>query len=248
MPNPNFFSENSPFLQHPLLTPERTAREIEFVIAHLGLSSGERVLDVGCGFGRHSIELAKRGYAVTGIDPAAAMIEAAQMRAAEAGVNVTFEQTPAETFTTDQPFEAAICLFTTLGQVSISAGNEQTDNIELVAQVYSLLKSGGKLLIEVSQREPTVQNLKPTDRFGTDDAYTDITRRFNAVDNTLTETFTLVSPANTQHFLLRYRLFSLAELTTLTAQTGFKAEATYCNYHAAPLQPDSPTMLLVCCK
>lgn len=69
----NFFEDGSPFLAHPLLTAARTAAEVDFIAAELALAAGARLLDVGCGFGRHSIELARRGYAVTGIDPSASL-------------------------------------------------------------------------------------------------------------------------------------------------------------------------------
>ena len=64
----NFFDDGSPYLGHPLLTAERTATEIDEVERLTGSVSG-RVLDIGCGFGRHSIELASRFADVTGIDP-----------------------------------------------------------------------------------------------------------------------------------------------------------------------------------
>ena len=65
-----FFSDGSPYLSHPLLTAERTAAEVDEIERLVGSVSG-RVLDVGCGFGRHSIELASRNADVTGIDPSA---------------------------------------------------------------------------------------------------------------------------------------------------------------------------------
>ncbi|VAW34300.1 hypothetical protein MNBD_CHLOROFLEXI01-407, partial [hydrothermal vent metagenome] len=88
--NNNFFTEGSPFLNHPLLTAVRTAQEVDFIEDQFKLPTGAHILDVGCGFGRHSIELARRGFAVTGIDPAAAMIAAAQKRAAETAVSIDF--------------------------------------------------------------------------------------------------------------------------------------------------------------
>jgi len=63
----NFFEPGSPFLKHPLLTPERTAAEIDFILSVLPLEAGDRILDIGCGFGRHSHELARRGFDVLGI-------------------------------------------------------------------------------------------------------------------------------------------------------------------------------------
>jgi 2-polyprenyl-3-methyl-5-hydroxy-6-metoxy-1,4-benzoquinol methylase len=45
-----------------------TLREVDFLLEELALQPGSSILDVGCGTGRHSIELSKRGYAVTGLD------------------------------------------------------------------------------------------------------------------------------------------------------------------------------------
>ena len=133
---PNFFEVGSPFLKHPLLTAERTSAEIDFILAQLALPDGARVLDVGCGFGRHSIELARRGFAVTGIDPSAAMIDAARER--DEGDLVNFEVISAEKYTTSDPFDAVICLFTTLGQIT-----GESDNVELLLSIGDALKPDG---------------------------------------------------------------------------------------------------------
>jgi len=243
MTGPNFFSEESPYLKHPLLTAKRTAGEIDFLLSQLGLSPGARLLDVGCGPGRHSIELARRGYRVVGIDPAPAMIAAARACAAAAGVSPDFRQVSGESFLANQEFEAAICLFTTLGQIS-----GESDNTRLVERVYDALCPGGTFVVEVPQRGPAVENLKPTERFGGEGRYTLVTRRFDAGDNSVTEIFDVVSPEATRRYVLRYRLYSQGELTALLIGAGFTILATYADYQGAPLQPDSPTMLLVARK
>lgn len=243
MTSPNFFTENSPYLQHPLLTAERTAKEVDFIISQLKLPSMARLLDVGCGFGRHSIELARRGYAVVGLDPAAAMIAAAQARADLAGVSVNFRQVRGESFTTSQQFDAALCLFTTLGQIS-----ESGENSGLVAKVHQALKPGGRFVVEVPQRETTVRNLKTFEKFGQGDRHTAVTRQFNPDDNTITETFNVVSPASTRQYLLCYRLYSLAELNSLLDQVGFSIVTTHADYEGTPLGPESPTMLVTSVK
>ena len=47
---------------------EDTTREVDFIISKLSLQRNERILDLACGFGRHSLELARRGFDVTGVD------------------------------------------------------------------------------------------------------------------------------------------------------------------------------------
>ena len=240
MPNPNFFTAGSPYLDHPLLTPERTAQEIDFVLSETGIPPGGRILDVGCGPGRHSIELAQRGYNVLGIDSAAAMITAARSRASEAEVSPKFQQAAGEDFASNQPFDAAICLFTTLGQL----GNDNEDR-KLVARVASNLKTDGFLVVEVPQRDWVAENLNPADRFGEVDRYTDIVRQLNAEENTVTEVFTLVSPEETRQYVLRYRLYSPVELNALLDGAGFKVVSIYGGYDKVPLSPESPVIVTV---
>jgi SAM-dependent methyltransferase len=157
----NFFGEGSPYLNHPLLTAERTARDVELILVQLELSPGARVLDVGCGPGRHTIELARRGYEVLGIDPSRAMIEAARARAAASDVAPDFRQVGGESFRAEREFDAAICLFTTLGQIS-----EQGENSGLVPRVYDALCQGGYFVVETPQREWIVRHLERAERFG----------------------------------------------------------------------------------
>jgi D-alanine-D-alanine ligase len=236
---PNFFTEDSPFLKHPLLTPERASREVEFLLSELDLPTGARVLDVGCGAGRHSIELARRGYRVVGIDPSPAMIEAARAQAAAAGVSPDFRQVKVETFAAYEEFDAAICLFTTLGQIS-----GEGDNSRLVERAYQALRPRGTFVVEVPQRDPTVKNLKPTDRFEGPRRYTLVTRHFDPGDNSVSEIFEVVSSEERRRFLLRYRLYSRDELAALLQGAGFTILASYGDYEGTSLSPESPTMLV----
>lgn len=87
-----------------------TLREVDFLLEELALVPGAAILDVGCGTGRHAVELARRGYAVTGLDLSAAMLAQAALAAQAAGVTVTWVQSDATRFSFDQPFDAVVCL------------------------------------------------------------------------------------------------------------------------------------------
>jgi SAM-dependent methyltransferase len=241
MNNDNFFREGSPFLQHPLLTPERTKGEVDFLLQQMHLSPGARVLDVGCGFGRHTIELALRGFQVTGIDPSAAMIAAARERALAADVRPQLQQSQAEAFSTDLAFDAAICLFTTLGQITAGSHSEA----DLVARVHRALATGAPFAVEVPQREPAVRRLKAKETFGEGSSYTRVTRHFDPASNTVEERFLVVSPQKEQDYHLRYRLFSHRELKALLREAGFAVRASFGNYAGAPLHENDATMLVI---
>lgn len=241
----DFFSDGSPFLRHPLLTAERTRLEIDFLVDALPLHPAARVLDVGCGFGRHSVELARRGFHVLGIDPAAAMIRAAREKAQEAGVDVNFQQVAAEGYFPAEPFDAALCLFTTLGQVQPESDD---DNRDLLANVFNSLKEGGRFALELPQKKPALDALKPSDRFGSDTSYAEVQRSFEAQTGIVTEQFRIVFPDGSQDFHLRYRLFTRQDVTSLITAAGLQILQSFDGYNRAGLTDDSPAMLFICAK
>jgi SAM-dependent methyltransferase len=91
-----------------------TTQEVDFLERELNLTLGSRVLDIGCGAGRHSVELTRRGHRVVGVDISPIMLQAATDRAHEAGVDVLFSQIDIneleQHFTETEQFDAALCL------------------------------------------------------------------------------------------------------------------------------------------
>ena len=88
------------------------------MVEELKLEAGARLLDMGCGTGRHAVELARRGYQVTGVDISAGMLAQARANAEKAGVIADWVHCPAQEFVAPQPFDAvysfcegALCLF-----------------------------------------------------------------------------------------------------------------------------------------
>lgn len=88
-----------------------TIGEIDGVLELSGIKPGATVLDIGCGPGRHSIELAERGYQVTGVDISKTFIDLATAEAAERGLdNVRFEVGDARTLSFDGRFDLVLSL------------------------------------------------------------------------------------------------------------------------------------------
>jgi len=87
-----------------------TAGECDFIEGELDFSKEGQILDVGCGTGRHAVELAARGYRVTGIDLSAAMLEQARLKAARQRLDIEFIQCDARNLPFDRRFDAAIML------------------------------------------------------------------------------------------------------------------------------------------
>lgn len=104
-----FFDHIAPEYDSEVFTRD-TVAEVDFLIEELKLESGASILDIGCGTGRHDVELAKRGFRVTGVDISSGMLAQARKKAAGAGVEIEFIEAPAQDFKPATMFDAAISL------------------------------------------------------------------------------------------------------------------------------------------
>ncbi len=117
-----------------------TVQEVDHVVGALGLSAGDRVLDVGCGPGRHAHELARRGIRVHGVDISERFIDLAR---ADAPDGATFERLDARELRFDCEFDAAICLCQ--GAFGLMTANGED---ELVAGgIARALRPGGRVAL-----------------------------------------------------------------------------------------------------
>ena len=104
-----FFDGHAPSYMQNVFT-RNTLGEVEFLVEELRLTTGDRVLDVGCGTGRHAVPLARRGCRMVGIDLSRGMLRQAQAAAKRASVAVDWVQADAALFATADRFDAAYCL------------------------------------------------------------------------------------------------------------------------------------------
>ncbi len=104
-----FFDAHAPIYEENVFT-KNTIQEVNFLTEELAVRDGGSILDVGCGTGRHSIELARRGYAVTGLDLSAEMLARAADAARSKKVNVQWIRSDAARFQLPDSYDGAICL------------------------------------------------------------------------------------------------------------------------------------------
>lgn len=122
---------------------EVTTRQVDFAVEQLALEPGASVLDVACGRGRHSVELARRGFRVTGVDLSPRSLELARVAADDAGVEVEFRQLDMLELDYDGVFDAVVNLFTSFGYFQADADNER-----VLHRIAAALRPGGRFLID----------------------------------------------------------------------------------------------------
>lgn len=119
-----------------------TLGEVDFIETEIGADRTKKILDLGCGTGRHSIELARRGYSVTGIDLSASQLKRAGEKAEEQKVKVTFIQKDARELDFNAEFDLVIMLCE--GAFSLMETDEM--NFRILKNAEHSLKKGGKFI------------------------------------------------------------------------------------------------------
>ncbi len=117
-----------------------TAQEVDFVMSALSLQPGERLLDVGCGPGRHAHELAARGLTVHGVDISETFIELA---IAAAPPGATFERLDARHMPFVAEYDAAVCLC----QGAFGLMTADGENEAVLRGIATALKPDGRMAL-----------------------------------------------------------------------------------------------------
>ncbi len=124
---------------------ESTAREVAFAISVLKLRGGERILDLACGFGRHALDLAARGYSVVGVDVTQAYIAEARRRAAENGLVAEFIHADIRDISFHDEFDVVL----NLADGAIGYLEDEEENLKVFDRIVSALRAGGSHLMGV---------------------------------------------------------------------------------------------------
>lgn len=142
------------YLKQYELDVQRTREEVDAIETILHLRKGARILDLACGAGRHSIELAKRGYRVTGYDLSEELLKTARSAARAAKQDVDFAQGDMRELPYRGAFDAVINMFSSFGY--FDSVDEDRKVLEGVARALTIR---GKVLMDRFNRESLAYEL-----------------------------------------------------------------------------------------
>jgi len=140
-----FFDSYAPQYMNEVFTAD-SVREAAFLVDVLGLAPGSAVLDIGCGTGRHAVELARAGVVVTGLDISAGMLREARRAADEAGVELELVEADATSFDLGRVFDAAVCLC--VGSLGLLGGDDPFQHDAVVLRrAFAALRPGAPFVL-----------------------------------------------------------------------------------------------------
>jgi SAM-dependent methyltransferase len=240
-----FFDDLYLRVYQPLEAPEQVRREVDFIVKALDLPAGAKVLDLCCGQGRHSLELARRGFQVVGVDLSEALLYAARKRAESEGLSVTFLHCDMREIDFADEFDAVINMFTSFGYLESEAEDEK-----VLGKVAQALKSGGKFLLDVVNRDRLVRDFQAREWHAADEGWLVLEERtFDHLSGRMETRWVCVARDGVRYERLSsVRLYTASELRTMLERAGLKVTNLFGDYDGSPYSWDSQHLIVVACK
>jgi SAM-dependent methyltransferase len=217
------------------MSPEATTAEADFIERALGVAPGARLLDIPCGHGRHCLELARRGYKMTGLDLSEDALRLA--RAEQSDVRWIHEDMRNVSF--DSEFDGAFCFGNSFGYFDHDAA---ADFLRAVARS---LKPGAKFIIDTGMAAESILPTRQQKRwFRLGDIFMLSENRYDAEHSRLDIDYTFIRGAQIETRPTSSFVMTVAEYRRLMHTAGFEAIATSSSLGNEPYDFGSPRLIL----
>jgi SAM-dependent methyltransferase len=239
----NFFQGMIADLWRVAVPAEHTRAEVDFLERLFQVPPGSRVLDVPCGQGRHALELASRGYQVTGVDYAPAFLEEARSRASERGLEIAWERRDMRALTWQEEFDAVFCLGGSFGYFT------DEGNAAFVSSVARALKPGGRFALDATR---VAEFIFPRHR---DREWTPIRdflfleeNHYDPAQGRMMTEYTVVRDGKTEKRSDSVRIYTYREIDRLLEDAGFGKREAFGSFDREPYQFNSPMLYFLASK
>jgi cyclopropane fatty-acyl-phospholipid synthase-like methyltransferase len=214
-------------------------REVEELIQLLSLKPSMAILDLGCGPGRHAVELAKRGHAVTGVDRTPFLLNKAKEHARANHVEVEFVLDDMRNFQRPNTFDTVLSLFTSFGFFK-----DPDEDKKVAENMYQSLKQGGKVAIDVMGSEMLQRIFQPESRKEIDGNIFITQRSVNKDWTWIENKQTYIKGRRKKEINISHRLYRAPALQDLLRGVGFSDTNAYGSFTGTPYD-DKATRLVV---
>lgn len=218
----DFFQGINCELWEKAVSADWTKQEVTFLADELNLKQGQCLLDIPCGFGRHSIEFAKLGFNVTGVDISQTFINSLTEKIKTEKLSVTAIQGDILTLQLNKKYSGAVCMGNSFGYFNFN-------RMKLfVEKVSSCLNAGSKFIINSAMiAESILQNFPENKSFTFDNITMDITNVYNISDSFLISNILYTKENKTEEHSFKHYVFTLGEIQRLLKMYGLDIIRTY---------------------
>ncbi len=222
---------------------QRTPNEIDQLELLLRLRPPLRILDLACGQGRHAIELARRGYQVTGLDVSPYLLEIARERAQATGVSVRWVLGDMRQPLEDDHFDLILSLFTSLGYFA-----DPGDDSAVISAAAAMLNPEGRFFIEVVNGERILANFQEREWFTVGDAAVMERRTLDRGLRRMTVERTVERAGQSETNVHMIRLYGPSEIESQLREAAFGPVQLFGDWDGSPLNERSLRVLAVATK
>ena len=214
--------------------------EVDHLVEVAGLERGHRVCDLCCGVGRHSVELARRGFVVTGVDRTRRYLDEGRSAARKEGLEIEFVEEDMRDFCRPEAFDVVVNLFTSFGYFEA-----QRDDRRVVENVHRSLKAGGVLVIDTMSKEIIARVFAARDWRRVDGGILLEERKIVNGWSWIENCWTLIKDGEQHECTFSHRLYSAAELRGLLEAAGFARTEVYGGLDGAAYDEKAERMVVV---
>jgi SAM-dependent methyltransferase len=214
--------------------------EADSVVRLLGLGPGARLLDACCGTGRHSLELARRGLHVTGLDRTAEFLEAARASAVDFGLGPDFVLADARNFRLPDSFDAVINMGTSIGYFE-----DVEDDRSFLRGCFDALRPGGRILIDTWGKEIIIRDFREDEWYEQDGCLVCAAYRLLGDCERLENRWLLVQDGRSSTRTFSFRMFSAVELRAELVLAGFTRTRVYGGFDGRPYDRKAERLIAV---
>jgi SAM-dependent methyltransferase len=219
--------------------PARAKQQVQQLLRLCTVLPGAVVLDVGCGLGRHSIEFARLGFRVTGVDMNAEYIAACRGRTAQLGLNAEFHAVDSRVMKLDVRADLTVSLWSSFGYYG-EIGDQQ-----ILERVAEHTRRGGRVVLDVENRDYIVKHFVPEEWHEHEQGLVFEKRRFDATEGTVSTRRVVLSGGERREYHRVLRMYTVTELTALLEAAGLQARRWCGDYDGSRFGLESKRMIAI---
>ena len=217
--------------------------EVDNMLALLRLPEGARILDLCCGPGRHSLELARRGFRVTGVDRTTFYLDRAREQAGVEELHVEFIKEDMRNFCRPGDYDAVLNMYSSFGYFESPDEDRQVLN-----NINASLKEGGRLLMDMMGKEVLATIFQERDWHENNGVLFLEERKISGDWDYIQNRWIMIDGDSRAEFEFPLRIYSGAELSRLLGECGFRSVQLYGDLPPKPYDQNANRLVVLAVK